>query len=69
MLGVKINEMILVLLLRSIKAKMRPLNTYTHSLKIKDVEFQNSHLFKSFYDEVVVWTWSKTVGVQIILSK
>lgn len=37
MLGVKINEMAPVL--RNIKAKSRPMNIYTHILKIKDIEF------------------------------
>jgi len=38
-LGVKINEMIPVSILRNIKAKTRLMNIYTHILKIKDIEF------------------------------
>lgn len=39
MLGVKINEIILVPVLSNIKAKLRPMNIYTDILKIKDIEF------------------------------
>lgn len=38
-LGVEKNEMILVPVLRNIKAELRPMNIYIHILKIKDIEF------------------------------
>lgn len=39
MLHAKINEIIVVPVLRYIKTKLRPVNIYTHILKIKDIEF------------------------------